>query len=285
MTKQKIIKWVDIFNVYFKKKSISKKVLFTVIMVAVMASVIFLSVYYLNADSDIDNRRKELARIEEKETTMLVDKIARHTVVPAGKPNISTVGDANELKTTNSFFEEVKNGDKVLFFPDRAMIYRPSEDRVVKVGPITSGGNGAENSKEEVIKEEKSEEQEEDVKLEEKEENEEEEEEESIEVEEIVEQELSFEVRNGAGIAGIASATSKQIGVHENYTVESIGNAVSSGHIETIMIKNTEKDVSSVEDFFGLVATPIFPEGEADSDADIIIIIGSDNHVLESISQ
>ena len=80
--------------------------------------------------------QKELA---EQETSILMDKIRRHMVLPDDEqPTVATVTDVNVLKENQPFFKNAENGDKVLVYvKDRkAIIYSPSKDVVVNVGVV-----------------------------------------------------------------------------------------------------------------------------------------------------
>jgi hypothetical protein len=65
----------------------------------------------------------------------LVDKVRRHMDIPDETPLINTVDDANSLRS-QLFYAKAEDGDKVLVFSQRAILYRPSEDKVIEVGFI-----------------------------------------------------------------------------------------------------------------------------------------------------
>lgn len=69
----------------------------------------------------------------------LVDKVRRHMDIPDETPLINTVTDAASLRN-QLFYAKAQDGDKVLVFSQRAILYRPSEDKVIEVGfirPVT----------------------------------------------------------------------------------------------------------------------------------------------------
>ena len=53
-------------------------------------------------------------------------------------PTLATVSDLHALEG-QAFFKNAKEGDKVLMYlrSQRAILYRPSIDRIIEVGPIT----------------------------------------------------------------------------------------------------------------------------------------------------
>ena len=71
----------------------------------------------------------------EFETDALVAKVARHMILPNEKPLINTVSEVEKLRG-EPFYAQAQNGDKVLVFSRRAILYSPAQDRVVEIGFI-----------------------------------------------------------------------------------------------------------------------------------------------------
>lgn len=70
-------------------------------------------------------------------TTYTLDRISRHMVLPKDEePALLTITDRSKLRT--KFLQQAQNGDKVLVYQNnqRAIIYRPSIDRIVDVGIV-----------------------------------------------------------------------------------------------------------------------------------------------------
>lgn len=65
-------------------------------------------------------------------------RLSKHMQLPTSeKPSLmATVTDTSALKTP--FLKEAKNGDKIIVYEKarRVIIYRPSTDRIVDIGPI-----------------------------------------------------------------------------------------------------------------------------------------------------
>lgn len=60
--------------------------------------------------------------------------VARHVYLPTGHVTVSTVQDADSLRKENSvFYQYAQNGDRVLFYEDRAILYNPQVDRVIDI--------------------------------------------------------------------------------------------------------------------------------------------------------
>lgn len=65
-------------------------------------------------------------------------KVAKHYLLPTNEtPAMATVTDSKKL--TTPFLKQAKDGDEILIYQKNqiAIIYRPSIDRVVAVGPVT----------------------------------------------------------------------------------------------------------------------------------------------------
>ena len=70
-------------------------------------------------------------------TNKIVSAVGSLMALPAGTPQIATVADAVTLKKTEAFFANAENGDQVLVYTDKAILYRPSTNKIINVGPVT----------------------------------------------------------------------------------------------------------------------------------------------------
>lgn len=64
-------------------------------------------------------------------------EVARHMVLPTNEqPALATITDHNKLSTP--FLKQTQNGDKLLIYQTnkKVIIYRPSIDRIINVGPV-----------------------------------------------------------------------------------------------------------------------------------------------------
>lgn len=65
-------------------------------------------------------------------------RVERHYILPADEqPALITVTDKSKVKT--EFLRAAENGDKLLVYKDakKALLYRPSIDKLVEVGPVS----------------------------------------------------------------------------------------------------------------------------------------------------
>ncbi|MBI5613996.1 LytR C-terminal domain-containing protein [Candidatus Gottesmanbacteria bacterium] len=126
--------------------SFFKKPLFWIILLAV---VVFLGFgvykYFALAKelSDIRTNPSKIQDIAKRENKKLVEEIGRLMELPKDEdPTVALVNDVERLKT-QSFFTNAKNGDKVLIYTTakKAILYRPSDGKVIEVAPVTIGGS------------------------------------------------------------------------------------------------------------------------------------------------
>lgn len=69
----------------------------------------------------------------------LIADIRKHIVIDSEEtPAVATVQDAALLRTQNpSFYKDVTNGDRLLIWSDKAVLYSPSKDVLLAVMPIS----------------------------------------------------------------------------------------------------------------------------------------------------
>jgi hypothetical protein len=80
---------------------------------------------------DIQVQTDEDVRVTSQAVSRLMD-------TPPEVPTVATVTDVAKLGA-QAFFVGAVSGDKVLFYNDakKVILYRPSTDKIIKVGPLT----------------------------------------------------------------------------------------------------------------------------------------------------
>jgi hypothetical protein len=119
-----------------------QKVLNLIILFIAIVSVSF-GVYSYYQLHNARNNSQEAAK---KEITDIVSKVSNLYLLPTGEdPTIATVSDPSVLKN-QLFFTNSEKGDKVLIYTKagRAILYRPSINKIIESAPIT-GGSKTEN--------------------------------------------------------------------------------------------------------------------------------------------
>ena len=69
------------------------------------------------------------------ETKDIVARVRKHMVLPDEEPLVNTVTDAEKVRG-EPFYAKAQNGDKVIVFSNRAILYSPTQDKIVEVGFI-----------------------------------------------------------------------------------------------------------------------------------------------------
>jgi cytoskeletal protein RodZ len=121
------------------QRKIRKSPLKVVIIVAVAVVVVGLAVFavYQYQQAEYLRTPEGIAEIAKRDSDALVGKVSQLIQLPDEEAVIATVDDKDKLKE-QPFFADAENGDKVLIFSaaSRAVIYRPSENRIINSGPI-----------------------------------------------------------------------------------------------------------------------------------------------------
>jgi hypothetical protein len=123
------------------KKLNLKIALIALIVVVLVVLTAWFYVKYAQAQKKITklSNPTEASKIESE---ALVSKVGKVIELPSGNPTVATVVDASKL-SGQAFFAKSHNGDKVLIYTDakKAILYRPSTNKVIEVAPISLGQN------------------------------------------------------------------------------------------------------------------------------------------------
>jgi len=127
---------------------LARNILDIVLMVAVIG--LGLWSWQLYSDKkDLNNKLNQAqtnpSAIIQKQTQDLISKVSQLYNVPKDEtPTIANVTDASQAKQQSAFFNDAKNGDKVLMYVKTgiAILYRPSTNKIVLVAPLTFTGTG-----------------------------------------------------------------------------------------------------------------------------------------------
>ena len=96
----------------------------------------------------LDDIKKNPNKLTEDETKATIDAVGKLIVLPEGEqPTLATVSDPEKLKD-QPFFAHAKVGDKVLIFTNakKAILYNPTENKIVDVAPVNIGDNSQSQS-------------------------------------------------------------------------------------------------------------------------------------------
>lgn len=121
------------------------------VLIFILAAVLLGGGYlgYQKIDS-LEQEKQQLSDPQEAarlETQRIKEQVAQLIDVPSDEdPTIASVVDASKL-SGQAFFANAQNGDKVIMYAQakKAILYRPSTDKIIEVAPINIGEN--QNSK------------------------------------------------------------------------------------------------------------------------------------------
>jgi hypothetical protein len=130
--------------------------LHTVIEGVLLIAVIGLGLWAWGLHSDNTDLKKQVtslnnnpAIVAQRETDALVAKVSALVDVPKDEtPQAAVVSDVAKAKAQSAFFANAQNGDKILLYVKngKAVLYRPSTNKVIEYGPLTINQQAASTS-------------------------------------------------------------------------------------------------------------------------------------------
>ncbi len=118
-----------------KRISFTKRGLVNTLLTVVFLCAIGAGVYYYQSYQKL---LKNPDIVTTQEVATLQKSVGRLMVLPNETPSTATVLDKEKLKG-QAFFTNAENGDKILIYSTakKAILYRPSTDKIIEVMPIT----------------------------------------------------------------------------------------------------------------------------------------------------
>lgn len=96
---------------------------------------------YQQSQTELKKLKADPQAAAREETKKLVEQVGKLIDLPKGEdPTVATVTDASKVKD-QAFFARAENGDKVLIYTKakKAILYRPSTNKVIEVAPVNLG--------------------------------------------------------------------------------------------------------------------------------------------------
>lgn len=135
-------------NDFVKRKNNTKKIIIFLAFFLLLFLAIYLLFIYVKAQKELNYLKDPVAQeaISKIENDKLIITISKLIELPVDEePIIGTIQDAESLSQQQKFFSNSKNGDKVLIYKDQAFVYRPSDNKLVKVGPVYANSTSTES--------------------------------------------------------------------------------------------------------------------------------------------
>ena len=121
-----------------------RKLLMTVILIALIALVFTIDVRRRDAEEQLKNLTVRLEQLQtgnteqNREAAKLVVEMVRKLIdIPEDiEPTVATIVDVEELKKQNPFYEKAKNGNHLIITPERAILFDSDRNLILDVVPV-----------------------------------------------------------------------------------------------------------------------------------------------------
>lgn len=120
-------------------------------VVVIIAVTAFGTVQYRKAvklENQVNQLKASPQKTSQDEIKDIINKVGQLIVLPENEqPTLATVTDPELLKS-QPFFANARTDDKVLIYngAKKAILYRPSENRIIEVAPINLGASGSQSA-------------------------------------------------------------------------------------------------------------------------------------------
>ncbi|MFC1780181.1 hypothetical protein ACFLY9_00590 [Patescibacteria group bacterium] len=232
-----------------KKFKVTKESLLVVIIILLLVALGGIGYLYMKEKEKVENP----TQIATEEAQKVKENVGKLILLDESEePTIATIIDIEALKAENpEFYKDASNGDKLLIYTQRAIIYNQERNIIVNVAPV--------------IRQPGEEEVQTDTEME----------------SEVVDNTLSIELRNGSTTVGVTQTYEDQINAQfeDDYSVTAKTNASNTDYegITVYDLSGGAKSdlIEALADEFSVTVETTLPEGEATSDAEVVVIVGN----------
>ena len=142
---------METLNTKGTEKNISNKSFKIIVVILIIAVIGFgLSLYgYITTKKEVAFLATPDGQVEASKRLVAdtLKAVGKLIVLPEEEKNpfVFTIQNAEQLASQEPFYTNAKNGDRLIVFSDRAIIYNPDDNILVNVGPVTfQSANGEE---------------------------------------------------------------------------------------------------------------------------------------------
>ena len=101
-------------------------------LLILITAIIALGYWYIESRS-----LQGIAELDATQVEKLVGVVGKHVVLPEpldiSQVQVAAVQDAEKLKPVSQFFKDAQNGDQLIIFPTKLVLFRPSENKIVNI--------------------------------------------------------------------------------------------------------------------------------------------------------
>lgn len=211
----------------------------------------------------IENRSLQgIAELDATQVEKLVEVVGKHVVLPepldVSQVQVAAVQDAEKLKPVSQFFRDAQNGDQLIIFPTKLVLFRPSENKVVNISAPSGIQENAESIPSVVTSSTTPAT-------------------EDTSGQKVVSRTLTVEIRNGSGKTGLAGVIKTKLATFPQLNVTKTGNAAKDSYATTVIVNKENFMLPDTSSVLKGTSQKELPEGEAETSADILIILGKDS--------
>ncbi len=123
------------------------KVFLLLLAILLIGGSMTVAFFYYNQYQKTQALLKDPTKANQEQNKDLIGRVGKLIDLPAETPTVATVIDKTKL-ASQPFFQRAQNQDRVLIFTQakKAILYRPSSNKIIEVAPITIGNNNQDNS-------------------------------------------------------------------------------------------------------------------------------------------
>ena len=110
--------------------------LFVAIVIVLLAGIGISIKLYMDSQARLAELQKQSsspAQALELEAKDTINKLAKHLVLPAEEPKVLSIANVEVLRKNQPFFDVAQNGDKLIVYADKIILYNPKLDKVVDI--------------------------------------------------------------------------------------------------------------------------------------------------------
>ncbi len=201
-----------------------------------------------SGSSDLANLDPD-AKLTDDQVAQVTARIGEYLVLPTDeKPTVAVIKNADQLAVQQTFYKDAMDGQLLVLYSNRAIIYDPKDNKLVNVGPIVRNDASPSPTASESP------------------------------MPSVAPKNITVDVLNGSGTAGLAGTTASTLKKNTLFTIGKVGDAAGTYKATVVVNLSTDpaKTAAVAELAKALKVSEIansLPSGEK-STADALVIIG-----------